>query len=373
MNNKKQLGQFFTKNVGYILQGFEEYIIGKSVIDPFAGGGDLLQWAEKYNSTSIKGYDIDSSLVDNKTIFYNDSLTSPLNYTFVLTNPPYLYQNKLADNTILKHSKHTDLFQLSLEKIMSSDEGIVIVPINFLSADNSRHIRSLFLDKFKIIKLNYFTNQVFEDTTYNVIAFYYKARTVPSSKDKIIFNIYPQDIQHDIEINKSYNWQIGGDFLDKVKKHKNTLKIRRLKREDLKVGTITMGLACNHLKTIKNFKINTPTVELLKHNIILLKAIDSGSRTGTIRLEDIRKYNIPALVGLKTSRNQAHLLFPPSISIKEQEKLIVLFNSMLAKKRKEYFSLFMTNFRDKNRKRISFNFAYNLLNYLYTINIKDNT
>lgn len=41
--SKKQLGQFFTKNSGYILQGFAKYIKNKNVIDPFAGGSDLIK------------------------------------------------------------------------------------------------------------------------------------------------------------------------------------------------------------------------------------------------------------------------------------------------------------------------------------------
>ena len=37
---KKQFGQFFTKNSDYILNGFESLVFGKDLTDPFAGGGD---------------------------------------------------------------------------------------------------------------------------------------------------------------------------------------------------------------------------------------------------------------------------------------------------------------------------------------------
>ena len=61
----------------------------------------------------------------------------------------------------------------------------------------------------------------------------------------------------------------------------------------------------------------------------------------------------------------AHLLLRKSLTIDEQKKLVLYFNEELEKARKEHLSLFLTNFRDNNRKRISFDFAYKLLNYIY--------
>jgi len=89
----------------------------------------------------------------------------------------------------------------------------------------------------------------------------------------------------------------------------------------------------------------------IKKNIVILKAIDSGSEQGKICLEDIRKYNLDALISIKTSRHQIQLLFPETVSVREQEKLIELFNGEMKE---------MTNYRDKGRKRISFWFAYRL-------------
>ncbi|MHA1575475.1 MAG: hypothetical protein ACTSXL_04990 [Alphaproteobacteria bacterium] len=368
--NKKQFGQFFTKNTDYILQDFSKYIAEKNITDPFAGDGDLLKWAKKNKAKSTIGFDIDENYVDKTNVFFRDSLSKPFNYEFVLTNPPYLYQNKLEDNSILKNSKHTDLFQISLEKIMLSKEGIVIVPINFLSAENSKYIRELFFNKFEIVKINYFTEQVFADTTYNVIAFYYKLKTTNTSKMQIDFSIYPENIKIKLDIFQKFNWQIGGEFLNEIKLAENKLKIKRLEETDLNKGENVIKTAYNHLNDLREFNVDKTTLSKLKNNIILLKAIDTGTDKGKICLEDIRDYNLDALVSIKTSRNQIYLLFPDNVSIEEQKKLIELFNATLNQKRKRYFSLFMTNFRDKNRKRISFNFAYKLLNYLYFTEIK---
>ena len=49
-NTKKQLGQFFTTNSDYILDGLQNYIKGKNVTDPFAGSQDLMLWAKKHEA-----------------------------------------------------------------------------------------------------------------------------------------------------------------------------------------------------------------------------------------------------------------------------------------------------------------------------------
>ncbi len=370
MITKQQLGQFFTINTQTILKGMEEFVCGKEIIDPFAGNCDLLNWAKKYKAKKVLGYDIDKKYIDNKVVFYNDSLKTPKKYNFVLTNPPYLYQNKLEDNTILLNTKHTDLYQLALEKIMNSKEGIVIVPINFLSSENAKYIRLLFLDKFDIIKINYFTTQVFEDTTYNVMAFYYRKKEIFNNKMTIPLYIYPENKKLSITLHHQYNWQIGGEFISAVNKFKNKLNIKRLEESDLSKGSCKIQVAYNHLENFREFNVNKNLFTHIKNNIVLLKAIDTGTEKGKICLEDIRKYNLDALVSIKSSRNQIYLLFPEEITIDTQKILIDLFNKELEEQREKYFSLFMTNFRDNNRKRISFNFAYNFINYLYFSKIK---
>ena len=366
---KRQFGQFYTKNTGYILQGMDRFIKDKNVTDPFAGAGDLLKWAKANGASRVTGYDIDKAKNDT-LILYNDSSQTPKKYEFVLTNPPYLYQNKMKDKRLLLNSKHTDLYQLSLEKIMDSEEGIIIVPVNFLSAKNSKYIRELFLEKFEIKKANYFSEQVFDDTTYNVIAFYYKKKKKFAYEMSFDFIIYPQKKYSKIVLHQKYNWQIGGEFLARINTCSNKLRIGRLKEEDLQTGNHIVRAAYNNLDKIKEFNVNDEVLSKIKKNIIVLKAIDSGSESGKICLDDIRKYNLDALISIKTSRHQIQLLFPETVSIQEQEKIIELFNKEIENKRIRYHSLFMTNYRDKDRKRISFNFAYNLVNYLYFNKLK---
>ena len=310
---KKQLGQFFTKNSEQILQGFEKFVKNKNIVDPFAGAGDLLQWAEKNAAHSVKGFDIDENFIDERKVFYNNSLKNPVKANFILTNPPYLYQNKMADNSILKHSHHTDLYQIALEKIMDSKEGIAIVPVNFLSSENAKYIRKIFFEKFNVLKVNYFTEAIFEDTSYNVIAFYYILKKEFSTKMNFEMNfemnILPQKQKMYFTLYQKYNWKIGGEFIQKIKNCPEKINISRLEEKNIIAGKNKILIALNHVKNTKKINIDTTTFEKINHNIILLKCIDTGTESGKICLEDIRTYKVKALVGKTTSRNQAHIIF----------------------------------------------------------------
>lgn len=375
---KKQLGQFFTVNSDYILQNLGKFITSKDVIDPFAGNGDLIEWAKQNGVKIIKGFEVDKKLVDNKIIFYNDSILNSQKYKFVLTNPPYLNINK-ADRLIkekyLKASNFEDLYQASLFSLMGSEEGIVIVPINFLSATNSKKIRNAFFYKFKIIEMNYFKQQVFPDTTYNVIAFYYKRKDSQFENEfSIKTHIYPDNKVVNIKLNKKFNWTIGGEILDKIQNQHNILGIRRLTEKDLKNenGPIKIRVAYNHIKDILEIRVSKEMYDLLHSNLILLKAIDSGSEDGKLALENIKSYGVECLISKESSRHMIYLIFDKPLKISEQKRIIELFNEEIDKMRKTHLSLFLTNYRDKDRKRVSFDFVYKFINYLYQNKINAN-
>ena len=373
--NKRQLGQFFTKNSDYILNNLDRFIRGKSITDPFAGDGDLIQWSKKNGAKEVIGYDIDERYINHKTIYKNDSILEPKEYKFILTNPPYLNINKANDQIkgdYFCKFNFEDLYQISLASIMKSEEGIVIVPINFLSAENSKGIRNLFFSKFKIIELNYFKEKVFSDTTNNVVAFYYKKLAYPEDKFSFKINIYPENKASEIKLEKKYGWKIAGDFLNKIEDVKNILKIRRLTESDIKPGKIKAIAAYNHIENIIPIKISEDLQKIIDSNIIFLKAIDTGSKDGKIALENIKQYGVDCLISKESSRHMIYLVFENEISIKDQEKIILRFNQKLNQLRDDYLSLFLTNFRDNDRKRISFDFVYKFINYIYINEINKN-
>jgi len=326
IKEKKQLGQFFTQNSDYILNGLEKFIKGKDITDPFAGNGDLISWAMNYGAIKARGCDIDKKHVNNADIFYRDSIKFPQQYKFVLTNPPYLNVNKTDQKTkeaYFNKGGFEDLYQISLFSILDSEEGIIIVPINFLPAENSKKIRNIFFSKFEIVEMNYFKHQVFPDTTYNVIAFYYKKKNnYFNDKFRIKTHIYPDNEIIEIELKKNSSWSINGDFLKIIQSQKNDLKIYRLIEEDIfkKKGEIEISAAYNHVKNKEKFMISEELYSLIKSNIILLKAIDSGSEEGKIAIEDIRKYNVDCLVSKESSRHMIYLIFGKELSILDQKK-----------------------------------------------------
>jgi len=369
MTKKRLNGQFFTTNSNYILEGFSKHIKNKNITDPFAGNKDLVIWAQKYGAKTTKGFDIDSKYVDNKIVFKNDSINNIKKYKFVLTNPPYLHKNKATDQIKRKffnnrNSGFEDLYQVSINAVLGSEEGILIVPLNFLSAENAKKIRNIFFNKFRIIKLNIFSEQVFEDTTYNVIAFYFKRKIDSSEKNQINATIFPEKKEIAFVIEKKYNWQLGGDFINRIKNTRNHLGVFRLTEDYLQSGEYKVELALQNIKDKKLFHISKDLKKLIEKNILFLRAIDSKNGK-KIQLEDIRNYGVIGLVGKNTSRNMAHLIFKKEVSIDEQIELMKRFNKELNYSRNKYFSFCLTNFRDNNRKRISFELAYKFLNYIY--------
>jgi len=332
---------------------------------------------KKNKAKSIKGYDIDNKYINNKETFLNDSINNQLKYEFVLTNPPYLNINKANQDIKEKYFKNfdfEDLYQISLSSILNSDEGIVIVPINFLSAENSKKIRNIFFAKFKIIEMNYFKQQVFPDTTYNVAAFYYKKKeNFFQNTFSIKTHIYPENRIINIELKKDFNWTIGGVFSKEIRNCQNLLGVYRLTEKDITKhgGKIKINAAYNHMKTNIQIAVSKDIHDLIKSNIILLKAIDSGTEQGKIALEDIRERGVDCLISKPTSRHMIYLMLKNPVPVLEQKKIIELFNDEINKLRDIHSSLFLTNYRDNNRKRISFDFAYKFINYLYYSKIRN--
>lgn len=366
---KRDLGQFFTTNSDYILQGLGDFVKNKEITDPFAGNQDLLKWAKTNNCKKIIGFDFDKKYIDGKNVLLNDSINYPKDYKFVCTNPPYLHKNKAARETKEKffHGKNLnfeDLYQVSIFSILNCDEGILIAPLNFLCAENSNKIRKLFFEKFEIIRLNIFSEQVFDDTTYNVISFYFRKKRQNLEKNNIDATIYPENKKIKLTLEKRYDWQFGGDFIHKIKNVKNDLGVFRLTEDYLKSGEYEAEIALQNVKDKRMLKISDDIKKLLEKNILFLRAIDSKNGK-KIQLEDIRKYKIAGLVGKNTSRNMAHLIFKKEISIDKQVELMYKFNSELSKNRDKYLSFFLTNFRDNNRKRISFDMTYKFLNLIF--------
>lgn len=90
---------------------------------------------------------------------------------WVITNPPFLAKNKATDKKYFLNNKYDDLYKISLSSIIGCEGGIIIVPLNFLTDEDSQDIRIDFLSTYCIDRVNVFTIPVFKTTSYSVCAF----------------------------------------------------------------------------------------------------------------------------------------------------------------------------------------------------------
>ena len=338
--NKQKLGQFYTTNYDYILQNMNVPTNIKNIIEPFTGKGDLLKFIniENYN---LELYDIDPKY--NGTV-KSDTLYNPPNYDnkFVLTNPPYLARNKNTDKTLYDKYNTNDLYKCFIINLINSSclGGIIIIPLNFISSIRKSDIelRKQFINKFDIITINIFEEQVFNDTSYTVCCLQFESKK--SNKNTISTNIhiYPNNVKCSVIFDEINDYTIGGEIYNLPKNNK--IKIERATSKNSKSSNLTN---------------------------ILLKCIDDNinNRIGLswVSNENIYIDNTPKL----SARSYATLIIEPKLNEQEQKKLISDFNNYMTRMRTKYNSLFLTNYRESNtiaRKRISFQLVYDICNYL---------
>ncbi|MCP4337074.1 MAG: hypothetical protein GY679_04490 [Mycoplasma sp.] len=175
---KNRLGQFFTKERYWEQKQVIEFI-GKykfnTILDPFAGAGDLLNC---FNNFKKLGMDIDDSL--NKGWINNDSLKNIpfFEESFIITNPPYLSKTsskrKKINHPEFKNSNHNDLYKIALDKLIESGiPGVAILPESFINSKydkkNIFSITILIPNPFKdtdvpVCIVCYDPNKIFKDT-----------------------------------------------------------------------------------------------------------------------------------------------------------------------------------------------------------------
>ena len=323
---KKELGQFNTTRVDYILQAFEQHVKGKDVIDPFCGDRDLLNWAEHNNARSLIGLDVDPSVEPDDCV---DSFTDPYDYSglFILANPPYLAKNKSEDKEIFNKFNTDDLYKAAIQTFKDCEEGVLIVPVNFLSSKEAK-TRNWFFSQFRITKCILFEEQVFDDTTSTVISFHFeKGENAP-----FILTCSPSGKEIPVFLNPEHTYLFGEGFFNFLG---DATGVRRLVLGD-----------------------SPPQSKLY------LRALDGGSADNRIKLEIIDE----PYYGKQSDRSKASIVLDIDLTVEQQEELCRLFNKHLEEFREEYHSLFLSNFRESSslyaRKRIGFTQAYKLIGAL---------
>lgn len=337
-SKKTALGQFYTDNYGYILKSLWRDYINGTIVEPFVGNGDLINYVKEMDfEGNLELYDLDSKYLN---CIKKDTLLNPPNYKdkWVITNPPYLARNKNKTKTIYDKYEVNDLYKAFIINLIDGDVngGIIIIPLNFWSSirENDFSLRNKFLSKYKVSHLNIFEESVFSDTNYTVCSFVFRKKDIIFNSQNIKTTIYPDDINMNLSVDRKNKWLFGGDIYNIIP-NKN-IKVARLVENKENKGYFSTS--------------------------ILLHAIDSGTFDGKrISLEPDNEL----FYGKETSRGQATII--SNIKLNEEQEFILCekFNEFLEEKREKTHSLFLVNYRESKeyaRKRIPFNLAYLIIN-----------
>lgn len=348
---KSSLGQFYTTNADYILAGMPSIPQdARCVIEPFAGKGDLAQWARKHMggcNIPFEEYDIEPQTA---TTIARDTLRDPPDYSgaWIITNPPYLARNKSAAKDLYESYNTNDLYKCFIWSLVRQKNncrgGIMIIPAGFfLSSRNvDAECRSAFMARYQCTMIRYFEEAVFDDTTITVVAIAFEDIGIDEdheiAEQSIPWLMMPSGTTRLFTMRSQEGWIIGGEIY--------TLPTRDI----VHVRRHVSGLALR---------------ENEQQTHMTLCALDGGTANNRIRLEYRQDYIYPAK---ECSRSYATLRIEGiTLDSAEQERLCGAFNGFIEEKRNETWSLFLPQYRESKeyaRKRIPFGLAYMIVAHL---------
>lgn len=325
-SHKQELGQYFTTNSGYILSGFEDVVQDKVVIDPFAGGKDLLKWGEINGSVGSVGYDLEPQSDD---IIQKDSIANPPSYAgmVLVSNPPFLSKNKFkGDKSVFEQWKQNDLYKCHLASLAKDcDEALIILPSNFL-CESSAKARSKLFETHHIVKVKYWNTPVFEDATTGITVIHVKRGKKPYQK----FEIYhgTDNFTFEAVLESCYSYLHGKDFFDVINKASGALKV---------------------VKTDKGMpKPNTN---------IVVGLLDKGKWGSGL------SYNEGEPIYCSPKSFTTYQLTLPDVELSEaqQRQIVYHFNDVLRQNRNKYHDMFLSNYMGPRQKILSRSFINKLL------------
>jgi hypothetical protein len=342
---KKTKGQFYTVNSSYILDGLSPVppTHATRIIEPFAGKGDLVEWITRASTMPIDLYDIDPK---KEGIVQRDTLVNPPDYAdaWVITNPPYLARNKSAAKEVFDRYDTNDLYKCFIASLTAQETqcagGIFIIPAGFFLSPRKLDVRCRhdFLSKYRLLKVKYFEETVFPDTTTTVVAFAFEKSPDVLHEQTVEWVSMPSGDTRTFHMSRDNDWIIGGDIYKLPVPA--SIKIRR------------------HVK-------GRALVEGEQQTFMTLCALDSGTKDGRLRLDYRDGYVYPAE---ECSRTYATFCVQGiTLSPEDQQRLCTDFNALVEKKRDETWSLFLPQYRESKeyaRKRIPFELAYLIVLHL---------
>jgi hypothetical protein len=354
---KHQQGKFYTTRCSYILDGFEELFVSKDIkrlVEPFAGEGHLVHWLQSIEilkDISIEAYDLYTPSKDDESyvkIIQRDTLKNPPTYenSWIITNPPFLARNKSSNKELFNLYETNDLYKCFIWSILKQKKcegGILIIPSGFFLSSREIDIRCRdeFMMNYKILKVKYFEEQVFDDTPTTIVAFSFIKSSDRLTEQVVEWTTMPSGRTQPFPMLKENGWIIGG--------HIYSVPIP----DDIYIRRYVSGqpLRDNEYETF-----------------MTLNALDTGKCDGRISLNYRKDYRYE---GIHSSRTYATLRITGR-KLTEEEQILICkeWNHFIESKRDETWSLFLPQYRESKeyaRKRIPFDLAYRIVLYIIHI------
>lgn len=325
-NSKQKHGRYFTTNASTLLEGYEDVVRGVSVTEPFAGGGDLVEWCKSVGAGIMTEFDIEPQRPETHQ---RDSIIHPILGSVVVTNPPYLSRNKNKDKTPYDIWNQDDLYKCHLAALVANkvDRGILILPSNFLSERHSR-ARDMFFSYYRMNKVKYYRTQVFDDATTGVVVFDF-SRWISQKEMHCDVTVYYDDEEYNSNMTFSEcdGWLCGRDFFSVIDASPNT-----------PVKILRDGMQSN--------------------SNIIIGLLDNGKYSLGAHYNDGE-----AIYCSPKTFTTYQCVLEVVLSEVQQKKVVELFNTTLNHYRDEYHSMFLSNYMGSKQKIMSRYYAERLLNH----------
>lgn len=128
---------------------------------------------------------------------------------------------------------------------MDCEGGIIIIPTNFFADERSGVIRSLFLNQFRILKMNVFTHPVFTSTAYSVCCFAFCRKNNITEQQTFSITIEPNHETFSMSIEPQYDYRFAGKYYDDIEQVKPLF------------SRLTTETPTNYITSIRLYAIDT--------------------------------------------------------------------------------------------------------------------
>ena len=143
MENKKQLGKYYTVSNPFTLQIFQKWfravpdISNLTILEPFAGSNNIVKLMSINNNWECYDIKPTKNLTPKFKIKKRDTIKDfPKGYKIAITNPPYLAKNSATRrNMTYQGDPYDDLYKKCLEQMLANLEYVAaIIPESFITS-----------------------------------------------------------------------------------------------------------------------------------------------------------------------------------------------------------------------------------------------